>query len=559
MGISWLKGRLPGCRVIPALLGLALLLAWLAPVVGASGEEKQPLVYFGHGGQGTVSGSLHVLEHGQDLYLIDVGTFFGGAGANYPWPEDIAVEAIRAVFITHAHADHLGRLPLLLHEGYRGPIYMTRVTYEIAEVTMPANLGFADFGPERFYYSRHNDGRSRIPVYLEGYDFGAQTVRPENRVYFTAHRSRLSADGYYLARPQRQKLAQELRRRLDRQVVIVDPGEPVAVEQGRLQATFLPTPHIPGSAMVRLLVDDQSLLFSGDVGAGSSPLLPSPPRLKNGVDFLFLEGTMAYDRPDGDLGRQRSRFGRNIGKLATAGKRVVIPAFVLDRSQQVMFELGRAIDEGYLPVDQVIRVCSPTANQLLELYDDFAGRLRRELTAGNHEEPTLSPFFTPKMAGAEFLPPGYLGECSGEEPDNPLGLEPGDIGIMASGMADFSAARRALLDYLDDSNTVFYFVGYQSPDSLGGRLTAGEEPPVVLKIGDERRRVRAAVKHTGAFGSHADPAAMERIFAATEPEKIFLVHLEKKQGKQLAERYHRHLGPEVVVPRPGRRYPLSED
>lgn len=520
-----------------------------------AGEEPTP-VYRGYGGQGVVSGSLHVLEIGAALFLIDVGTFFGGDGDNYPWPEEVAVEAVQAVFISHAHADHLGRLPLLLREGYRGPIYMTGITYELARQTLPDNLAFADLGPERFYYSRHNAGRSRIPVYLEGYDFGHRTVQPDNRVYFTARRGELSAKGYYLARPQRDKLAAKLKQRLDRQVVVVDPGRPVMVADSGLQAEFLLTPHIPGSAMVRLTYGDYRILFSGDVGAGSSPMLPPNPVLTTEVDFLFLEGTMLYDRADADLARQRQQFRREVAAMINAGKRVVIPAAVLDRSQQVMFELSRAIDQGKLPPHQVIRVCSPAANRLLRLYDDFARRYRLELADPATGRQNYGRYFAPALARADFLPPGYKDECVGHEPDNPLGLQPGEIGIMASSMADYSAARQALLDYLEDPDTVFYFVGYQAPNSLGGHLTAGDRPPESLAIGAQRRLVRAAIHQTGAFAGHADPAAMLTIFAETAPQKVFLVHLEGEKGRHLAQRYRRELQTRVLLPEPQKRYRL---
>lgn len=539
--------------MLPALWLLLLLFGWAG--AGEAGDTP-PVVYHGHGGQGSVSGSLHVLEVDSELYLIDVGSFVGNDGANYPWPEAIPVDAVEAVFITHAHADHLGRLPLLLAEGYRGPIFMTRVTHQLARLTLPANLAFVDLGPERFYYSRHHQGRNRIPVYLAEHDPGGpRAVQPENRVYFTASRPELGDKGYYLAHPQRDKLAAEFKERLAAQVEVIDPGRTLEVGPAGLRAEFLLTSHIPGSAMLHLSVGELGLLFSGDVGADSSPLLPPNRPLAQelapelSVDILFLEGTMAYDRRGPPSAEQRRRFGREVAQLVAAGKRVVIPAFVLDRSQQVMYELSRAMAEGKLPEDQVIRVCSPTANRLLRLYDDFAVHYRKV---------GWSLYFTPAMAEADFRPPGYVDHCSGPQPDNPLGLQPGEIGIMASGMADYSAARQALLDYLEDPDTVFYFVGYQAPASPGGQLTAGPSPPPELRLGGERRRVRAAVYQTRAFASHADPATMVRLFGASAPARIFLVHLAAEQGNNLAKRYSREFeGAKVEVPRRGGRYRLN--
>jgi len=535
-----------GAPVLLALLLLAALVARVPAVYGELSDHPGRVVYFGAGGQESVSGSLHALEFAGDLYLVDVGSFIGGEGRNYPWPAELDPAALRGVFITHAHTDHLGRLPLLLQEGYRGPIYMSRITYAIARLTLPANLEYADLGPERFYYSRHNQGRDRIPVHLEGSEGAAAAVQPANRVYFSASRPELSARGYYLARPVREKLAADLLERLAEQVVIVDPGQELELASAGLRASFIATSHIPGSVMVRFDYQGFTVLFSGDVGGDSSPLLPANPRLEQPLDVLFLEGTYAYGQR-ADLARERERFRREVAELVTAGKRVVIPAFVLDRSQQVMFEISRAIGEGRLPPAQTIRVCSPSAHQLLRLYADFAADYRSDRT--------LAAYFSPAMAGADFLPPGYVPRCSGDRPANPLGLEPGEIGIMSSGMADYAAARQALLDYLEDPQTVFYFVGYQAPGSLGGRLTA-TPPPASLRIGDQQRRVRAEIRQTAAFASHADPAEMLRIFAGTRPERIFLIHLDKDRGPGLAARYRQELGAEIIIPRPGQRYRL---
>ena len=233
-----------GRRPVGLLAGLlATLLFSALPGFAADGT----LFYFGRGGQQTVSGTLHALETPAGIYLIDAGAFVGADGDNYPWPEELPVERIRALFITHVHADHIGRLPLLLHLGYRGPIYLSRISYEIARLSLAADLHLADLGPERFYYSRRNQGRERIPVYLESYD-GPRPVRPENRLFFESSRPGLAARGYYLAAPQQQQLAADLHRRLAEQAVIVDPGQSVTVDDFTVR--FLLTPHMPGSAFL---------------------------------------------------------------------------------------------------------------------------------------------------------------------------------------------------------------------------------------------------------------------------------------------------------------------
>lgn len=534
----------------PLLLGLLLAAVLVSLDEGAirsahAGASDETLVYFGQGGQQTVSGSLHVLETGDGFYLVDVGGFMGGAGSNYPWPPEIPVARIRALFITHTHADHIGRLPLLLHQGYRGPIHLSRVSYELARITLPANLHLVDLGPERFYHSRRHVGRERIPVFLEGYDFAESSVHPDNRIYFESHRPRLAEQGYYLARPQRRKLEAELLNRLAEQAVTTDPGQPFSVDG--LSVRFLPTPHMPGSVMVELDHRGFKILFSGDTGANGSSLLPDNPDFSETVDLLILEGTYADDR-ELDIAGAREDFRRELAAAVAEGYRVVIPAFVLDRSQQVAREVGLAVATGLLPPEQVVRVCSPAAHELLLLYADFARR-RDEFAA----------YFKPEAQESDFLPPGYRSGCRGEQPGNPLGLEHGEIGIMSSGMADHASARQALLDYLEDPKTLFYFTGYQAPGSLGGRLTAGQKPPSELKIGAQRRMVKAKIAQTSAFSGHASPREMIRIFAETRPQRILLVHLDQSRATTLANLYRQAFQAEIITPKRSERQLIYPD
>lgn len=139
------------------VIGLLLLLASIA--------FGQDITFRAYGAARTVSGSLHALEVDGDIYVIDVGSYMGGEGGNFPWPADLPIDKIKAVFVTHAHADHIGRIPLLLRLGYDGPIYMNEVTRNLTVMSVGQNIGLADFGVETFYYSKNNTSE-RKPVYL---------------------------------------------------------------------------------------------------------------------------------------------------------------------------------------------------------------------------------------------------------------------------------------------------------------------------------------------------------------------------------------------------------
>ncbi|MCG5549499.1 MBL fold metallo-hydrolase [Halorhodospira halochloris] len=498
------------------------------------------LVYSGYGAQETVSGSLHSLNYKGNYYLIDVGSFMADEGENYPWPDALNPEDIQAVFITHAHADHLGRLPLLLHKGYSGPIYMTEVTYDIAMVTLPENVTRTDLGQERFYYSRHNKGDKRIPVYKDGYDFGRYTVDRDNRIYFEASRPELDEMGFYFPRSQREKLQEELKDRIESQVRIVQPGETIEVADAKVQSIH--TSHMPGSVMFKFSVAGKDLLFSGDVGGDRSPFLASNPRLDGSVDYLWLEGTYD-DVRDIDAQQQRRDFRSHLGELVESGYRIVIPAFVVDRTQQVLYEISQGIDEGLIPDHTPVKVYSSTANEITNLYRGYT------------EDPRIRDrYFSEKMRPGIFSMPGY------EEPDvnwdssNPLDLSHGSIGIMSSGMVEHAYSLRALKDYGNDPSTVFYIVGYQAPGTPGNALEEGRD---LIRLTDGFYEVNAESYSTDAFSGHADPGQMLDIYGQMDIGQLFLVHLDKRNVEPLTRFYQNTLDVPTKAPEREERITLD--
>lgn len=494
------------------------------------------LYYSGHGGQGSVSGSMHVLHVDENKYIVDVGLFMDGDGDNHPWPEDVPVDSIRAVFITHAHADHVGRLPLLFREGYRGPVYMTEVTLDIVRKTLPGNLRWADFGVERFYYSRHHKGKSRIPVYLEGYDFGKYTVLEKNRIFIEMKRSDLEGKGFYLQSMQVKKLMDELLERLDRQVRVLHPGQTVGIDG--VVVEFINTSHIPGSVMVAFSAAERDLLFTGDVGSDGSPLLnPTLPLMDREIDYAWFEGT--YDSPRcTDYERERRRFCETIGELVEGNYRVVIPAFVLDRTQQVLFEISRAMEEGVIPAEAPVKVYSASANEITRLYRRWAA-----------DPIVVDRYFSDAMKVEWFSTPAYQEPKVNWGSADPLRLGYGEIGIMSSGMAEHSFARRAVLHYGADTGTVFYFVSYLAPGTPGWQMVNGASSVTVP--GGKRVSYRAKSHVTGAFSSHADPEKMLKIFGRSKIGKLFLVHVDPGKADILQSFYRENLGVPVHVPEPG--------
>ncbi len=534
-----MKRVLREASLITALLPVVTAVAFLLP---CRASEPVPLAYTGYGAQGTVSGSLHVLHVDEDLYIFDTGLFMGTAGKNYPWPAGVPVGSVKAVFITHAHVDHIGRLPLLLREGYRGPVYMTEVTRDIARSTLPGNIHRADFGIERFYYSRNNEGKARIPVYLEGQGFDGKAVQEKNRVFVEARRSELERMGYYLQSAQRKTLQEELLRRLEEQVRILHPGERRTV--GALDVEFIGTSHIPGSVMIAVSCAGRELMFSGDVGSDGSPLFKETPRLERRIDYLWVEGTYGSHRQM-DFARERREFRQRVASLVGQGHRVVIPAFAIDRTQQVLYEVSRAMAEGLLPGDTPVKVYSRSANEITRLYRRYAGDRR-----------VVERYFSHTMKGERFSMAGYSEPRVDWRSRDPLRLGHGEIGIMTSGMAEYAYARRAVEDYGGDDKTAFCFVSYQARRTPGWQMLQGKRQ-VTFSQG-KRVEIRASAHQTEAFSGHADPAGMLKVFGGSQIGQVFLVHLDAANAEKLTRYYREALGVPVLAPRHGERIDLGQ-
>lgn len=509
----------------PVVVGLLLLIPSFA-----FGQE---IVYRAFGATRTVSGSLHTLEIDGDIYVVDVGSYMGGDGRNFPWPAELPVDKIKAVFVTHAHADHVGRIPLLLRLGYDGPIYMNEVTRDLTILSVGQNIGLADFGTETFYYSRNNTS-ARKPVYLEGYDFDRFTVQERNRVFIESRRAELNNLGFYLHTNQVQQLRAEITAELENRILLLPPNTPTQV--GPLTVESHLTSHMPGASMFLFTIGDYRVLFTGDVGSDSSPLLPPTQTLDTPVDVLVVEGTYADDR-DFDYSEARQAFRTEVGEFIKMGYRVIIPAFVLDRTQQVLFELEQGMSDGSIP-RTTVHTCSRSANEISEQYQAYAAALN-----------AYSQYFTPVMGAAHF------GAARTDCQD--FYIPSGEIGVLSSGMAEFAFAFQALKNWVSDPKTIFYFVGYQGPGTPGHDLTVRQVQ--TIHLGDEVHHVNAQVRRTSGFSGHATPRDIERLFGTTQPSLVLLVHHEDANGPRLVERYTQSLGPVVLRPEYGQAIPLPRD
>lgn len=445
------------------------------------------------GGAGTVTGSRFLVETEPGRVLVDCGLFQGLKRLRLlnwePFPIDPTT--IDAVAITHAHVDHLGYLPALVRDGFRGPILATPATIELAGIVLP---DAARLQEEEASYA--------------------------NRKGFSKHHP---AQPLYTSADAEQALARFTP--LDFNVVAAaGPGATVQMR---------PAGHILGSATVTLTLTDhdRTILFSGDLGRHSHPLLLGPaPREQ--TDVVVVESTYG-DRRHDDQELSLDRMARVITRTAERGGTVIIPAFAVDRTEVVLLVLRRLLAEGRIPRLPVY-ADSPMALAVLDVYRKAAAA----------QDPQLRPGF----ADGDPFDAGDLHEAHTPEESIALNsLRYPSIIISASGMATGGRVLHHLARCLPDPRNAVILVGFQAAGTRGEQLAAGA--PTIKMLG-RYVPVRAQVLVVDAFSVHADADELVTwLTAAPPPETAYVVHGEPRASAALAERLASGHGWTAVTPR----------
>jgi metallo-beta-lactamase family protein len=453
------------------------------------------------GAAGTVTGSRFLVEWGAVRVLVDAGLFQGPKELRLrnraPWP--VPPASLSAVVLTHAHIDHAGALPQLARDGYRGTVHCTPATRDLSAILLP-DSGRLQEEEARFAnkrgYSRHAPAR---PLYTEE---DALAALPS-----------LSALRY----GERREIA---------------PG---------VSLLFRRAGHILGSATVELTLAGarpRRLLFSGDLGRYGVPILPDP---EPGVaaDALVVESTYGGKRHT--EGAPEEALAAVIQRAVRAGGALVIPAFAIGRTQEVLYALKRLEDEGRIPALPVF-VDSPMALDATPLFlahrEEHDDDMTRRVAAG--EDP---------------LRPAKVTFCRTAEQSKAVNAVNGPCIILsASGMATGGRVLHHLYQRLPDPRTTVLLVGFQAAGTRGQALQAGA---ATLRMFGEDVPVRAHVETIGGFSAHADEDEVTRWLATfpSPPGRTFLVHGEPGALAAALARMER-LGWPAHVPRHLEEVPL---
>lgn len=454
-----------------------------------------------HGAARTVTGSQHLLEINGRRILLECGLFQGRRKDAYEINRHLPFDAARldAVLLSHAHIDHSGNLPHLARNGYAGPVYATRATANLAEVMLLDSGRIHE--SDALYLNRR----------------GAKRGGPPIEPLYTVEDARAAAD-------------------LFRSVPYDQPFEPAP----GVQARFVEAGHMLGSAAVVLDIESggktRRLWFSGDIGRFDKLLLRDPV-LPREADYILMECTYG-DRPHKDPEASNEELFRIVKRTVERGGKIIIPAFAVGRTQELVYSLHQMIDSGRLPSIPIF-VDSPLAVNVSDVFQKHQDCF---------DEQTLDFMKTDPHGGAlGFQLINYVRSVEDSKALNDR-HDPMII-ISASGMAETGRILHHLKHNVGDARNTVLIVSWMAQHTLGRRLA--EQEPFVKIFGETYER-RCEVAILNGYSSHAGQDALIDYAMSSwgTVRKVFLVHGEARGAEPLMEKLRaRGLG-EVHFPEP---------
>lgn len=457
-----------------------------------------------------VTGSCHYLEFADKHVLVDCGM---EQGPDLYVNQEIPVNAstIDYVFVTHAHIDHSGLLPMLYNHGFRGQIFTTTATHQLCEIMLKDSAHIQMFEAE---WKNRKAKRAGRPEVVPLYDMN----------------DAVGVLGHFVS---------------------CDYHSVINVCEG-LKVRFVDAGHLLGSSSIEMWisentaegVEERKIVFSGDIGPGNRPLIKDPEYLTS-ADYVVMESTYG-DRTHETPPDYAVELARVIRDTFTRGGNLVIPAFSVGRTQEMLYFIRRIKTENLLPEFQnfEVYVDSPLAveattifgKNVQDCFDDTALALVQQ---------GINPIGFPGLRMAITSDESKMINFN----DKPKVI------LSASGMCEAGRIRHHLKHNLWRKDSTILFVGYQVPGTLGNMLLNGAKE---VKLFGETIEVQAKIENLPGISGHADVNQLTKWVSMFDPKpkRVFIVHGEDKVTEQFAAHIHEELGLDAYAPFSGDTFDL---
>ena len=449
-----------------------------------------------------VTGSKHLIQVGKYNLLLDCGLYQGKREESNKLNSNLPFKAnsIDAVILSHAHLDHCGTLPILVRDGFEGKIYCTPPTAEIAKYILLDSAEIQKQDAEYFNNHVANPDEEISPIYNE-YDVEKVVEKFEPIEYFKQSN-------------QWTELNENIRFKL------YDAG------------------HILGSAVIFLEIKDlpngqvKTLAFTGDLGRDNSPILCQPENITEEVETLIAECTYG-DKLHKPITDATADFKTVINTAIKNNGKIIVPAFSLGRTQDIIYILHKLLNEKTIP-EIPIYIDSPLAENITEIFpkyiNDFNNNFKKDFPKGESPFQLENLFYVKSIADSKAL-----------------NNKPGPLMIIsASGMMEGGRVLHHLKNNIENPQNIILITGFQAENTLGRRIQEGVSP---VKIYGKEYQVKAQIKTLNEFSAHADQNdLLSYVSKINNLERIFLVHTELSQStafKNLLEKDYPNLPVEI--------------